>query len=42
MNVKWKTEDGGWIPYLAEGFVGLLALPFFIEKGRGHFYTSRT
>ncbi|MFZ1747887.1 MAG: YeeE/YedE thiosulfate transporter family protein [Nitrospirales bacterium] len=26
MNVKWKTQDGGWSPYLAGGLVGLLAI----------------
>jgi uncharacterized membrane protein YedE/YeeE len=26
MHVKWKTEDGGWSPYLAGGLVGLLAI----------------
>jgi uncharacterized membrane protein YedE/YeeE len=26
MNVKWKTEDGGWSPYLAGALVGLLAI----------------
>ena len=26
MDIKWKTEDGGWSPYLAGGLVGLLAI----------------
>lgn len=24
--MKWKTEDGGWSPYLAGALVGLLAI----------------
>lgn len=26
MDINWKTEDGGWSPYLAGGLVGLLAI----------------
>ena len=26
MKIKWKTEDGGWSPYLAGALVGLLAV----------------
>ncbi len=26
MHMKWKTEDGGWSPYLAGSLVGLLAI----------------
>ncbi len=26
MPMKWKTEDGGWSPYLAGALVGLLAI----------------
>jgi hypothetical protein len=26
VTMKWKAEDGGWSPYLAEALVGVLAI----------------